>query len=224
METVMASYTLILGTKNWSSWSLRPYLALCATGAPFDEMVVPLNRPETRSEILKHSPSAKVPALRIEENGRIYTVFDSLAICETLAERHPEARLWPTDSEARAQARSISAVMHSSFPDLRATLSMDFARTVPTPTLSDAVSSQISEIISYWQDALDRFGHGGFLFGDFSIADCMYAPVVSRFRTYGVTLSDPLKAYSSRVLDLPAMRRWEDASRAEIAAGLAEPR
>jgi glutathione S-transferase len=224
METAMARYTLILGTKNWSSWSLRPYLALCAIGTPFDEVVIQLNRPETRSEILKYSPSAKVPALRIEENGRSYVVFDSLAICEILAERHPEAQLWPADGEARAQARSISAVMHSSFADLRATLSMDFARTLPTPTFSDAVRSQISEIMAYWQDALDRFGHGRFLFGDFSIADCMYAPVVSRFRTYGVVLPDALKAYSSRVWELPAMRKWDEASRAEIAAGLAEPR
>ncbi len=220
----MATYTLILGTKNWSSWSLRPYLALCATGVPFEEVVIPLNTPQSRAEILKHSPSGKVPALHIEEAGRGYTVFDSLAICETLAERHPEARLWPSDPEARAQARSISAVMHSSFPDLRATLSMDFGRTVPTPALSDAVRSQIAEIISYWQSALDRYGRGRFLFGDFSIADCMYAPVVSRFRTYGIELPADVAGYSARMFELPAMLRWADASRAEIAAGLANPR
>ncbi|MGD0190250.1 MAG: glutathione S-transferase family protein [Rhizomicrobium sp.] len=218
----MARYTLILGTKNWSSWSLRPYLALCATGERFDEVVVQLDRPETRAEILKYSPSAKVPALRIEENGRSYTVFDSLAICETLAERHPQARLWPSGAEARAQARSISAVMHSSFPDLRAALPMDFARTLPTPALGDAVKSQISEITSYWQDVLDRSGEGRFLFGDFSIADCMYAPVVSRFRTYGIALPDSLKAYCTRICELPGMRNWEEDSRAEIAAGKAE--
>jgi glutathione S-transferase len=220
----MANYTLILGTKNWSSWSLRPWLALHAVGQPFGEVVIPLNRPETRTEILKHSPSGKVPALRIEDDGRSYTVFDSFAICETLAERHPEARLWPSDPEARAQARSISAVMHSSFPDLRATLSMDFARRHPTPALNDTVRSQIAEITGYWQSALDRYGHGGFLFGAFSIADCIYAPVVSRFRTYGIELPDAVEAYCGRIFQLPAMRAWEDASRAEIDAGLAEPR
>ena len=199
----MANYTLILGTKNWSSWSLRPWLALSATGQPFDEIVIPLNRPETRAEILKHSPSARVPALRIEEGGHSYTVFDSLAICETLAERHPDARLWPSEPEARAQARAISAVMHSSFPELRATLYMDFARRHPTPVLSDAVMNQISDISGYWQSALDRFGHGGFLFGEFSIADCMYAPVVSRFRTYGIALPQALEDYCERMFRLP---------------------
>src|SRR5215469_6537682 len=116
----MAKYTLSLGTKNWSSWSLRPWLALRATGQSFDEIVIQLNRPETHERILEHSPSGKVPALRIQETGRELLVFDSLAICETLAERHPEAQLWPTEGEARAFARSISAVMHSSFAELRA--------------------------------------------------------------------------------------------------------
>ena len=220
----MAKYTLILGTKNWSSWSLRPWLALSATGQPFDEVVIPLNRPETRAEILKYSPSAKVPTLRIEDGGHTITVFDSLAICETLAERHPEARLWPSDPETRAQARSISAVMHSSFPELRAMLSMDFARKLPTPALSDAVKGQIAEIIAYWQSALDRYGRDGFLFGEFSIADCMYAPVVSRFRTYGIALPGAIEGYCDRMFQLPAMRQWEEASRAEIDAGVAGPR
>ncbi len=219
----MAKYTLILGTKNWSSWSLRPYLALCATKQPFDEIVIALNQPGTREEILKHSPSAKVPALKIEENGSRYTVFDSLAICETLAERHPEAQLWPSGAEAHAQARSISAVMHSSFAELRTTLPMDFARNIATPVLNDSVKGQIAEIVAYWQSALDRYGKGSFLFGDFSIADCMYAPVVSRFRTYGIELPEPLGAYCERMFQLPGMRKWEDAARAEIAAGLAGP-
>ena len=216
----MADYTLILGTKNWSSWSLRPWLALSATGHPFDEVVIPLNRPQTRSEILKYSPSAKVPALRIDDGGRSTIVFDSLAICETLAERHPEARLWPSDPEARALARSISAVMHSGFPELRATLSMDFARKLPTPALSDVVKSQISDIIGYWKIALDGYGRGGFLFGEFSIADCMYAPVVSRFSTYGVDVPERSKAYMEKIWALPAMQTWLKASQKEIAGGL----
>ncbi|HEY5048861.1 MAG TPA: glutathione S-transferase family protein [Rhizomicrobium sp.] len=220
----MAKYTLILGTKNWSSWSLRPWLALCATGHPFEEVVIGLNQPQTHAEILKHSPSGKVPALRIEQDGRAATVFDSLAICETLAERHPEARLWPSDPTARAQARSVSAVMHSGFAELRTTLSMDFARKLSTPPLTETVKGQIAEIIAYWQAALERYGRDGFLFGEFSVADCMYAPVVSRFRTYAIALPPALDAYSARMFQLPAMRQWEAASRAEIAAGVAGPR
>jgi len=220
----MAKYTLILGTKNWSSWSLRPYLAMLATGQPFEERVIALNRPGTRAEILKYSPAARVPVLVIEEDGRSYSVFDSLAICETLADRHPEARLWPADAQARAQARSISAVMHSSFPELRATLPMDFGRTHSTPVLTDALKGQIEEILSYWQSAFDRFGHGRFLFGDFTIADCMYAPVLSRFRTYGIALPESLRAYSDRMFQLPGMRNWDSAARAEIESGQADPR
>jgi glutathione S-transferase len=220
----MAKYILIVGTKEWSSWSLRPYLALRATGHPFEEIVIRLNRPETRAEILKHSPSGKVPALGIEENGRSTVVFDSLAICETLAERHSEARLWPSEPDARTFARSISAVMHSGFAELRAMLSMDFARKLPTPPLTDIVKGQIDEICGYWQSALDRYGRDRFLFGEFSIADCMYAPVVSRFRTYGIELPPVLAAYCERIFQLPGMRSWADASQAEVAAGHAEPR
>lgn len=218
----MPAYTLIVGTKNWSSWSLRPWLALRATGQPFEEIVIRLNQPDSKTNILKHSPSGKVPALRIEEGRATTTVFDSLAICETLAERHPDAHLWPSDSRARAEARAISAVMHSSFPDLRATLSMDFARKIPTPDLGDAVKAQIAEIQGYWQAALDRYGRNRFLFGDFSIADCMYAPVVSRFHTYGIALPRPLQDYASRMLELPGMQDWMAASKAEVEAGLAE--
>jgi glutathione S-transferase len=218
-----ARYTLIVGTKNWSSWSLRPYLALRATGAAFEEIVVQLRRAESmRAEILKYTPSGRVPGLRIEESGTSFTVFDSLAICETLAERHPDAGLWPHDPGARAQARSISAVMHSSFAQLRATLSMDFVRQLPAPSLSDDVNEQIAEITGYWENARERFGRSGdFLFGRFSIADCMYAPVVSRFRTYGITLSPALSAYSDSVFALPAMRDWWNAAQAEVDKGLA---
>lgn len=219
----MAAYTLVLGTKNWSSWSLRPYLALRATQAPFEEIVIRLNRPDTRAEILRHSPAGRVPILKMQGDGAATTVFDSLAICETLAERHPEARLWPSEVNARASARSISAVMHSSFAELRATLPMDFARRLPTPSLSDTVKLQIEEILGYWQSSLERFGHRGFLFGDFSIADCMFAPVVSRFRTYGIEMPKAVGAYSERMFALPAMRDWEGASKSEIAAGLAGP-
>lgn len=217
-----ARYTLILGTKNWSSWSLRPYMAMRATGAPFEEVVIALRRTETsatRQEILKHSPTGRVPVLKIDENGRTATVWDSLAICETLAERHPEAKLWPDEAGARAQARSYAAEMHSDFADLRDQLTMEFARTLPAPALSDAAREQIARIVEAWTQALSAHG-GGFLFGRFCVADCMYAPVVSRFLTYGIALPPEAKAYCERMMALPAMQDWGRAAKAEVDAGL----
>lgn len=219
-----ARYTLILGTKSWSSWSLRPWLAMRATGAAFDEIVVALRKPESKSEILKHSPAGRVPILKIEENGQATTVFDSLAICETLAERHREAGLWPDDAQARAVARSYAAEMHSGFVPLRATLPMDIARTLPTPELGDDVKADIARILDAWSAALNRYGaDGGFLFGRFSIADCMYAPVVSRFRTYGIALPKITQAYSERVFALPAMADWIGAAQRESEAEPSAP-
>lgn len=181
-----ARYTLIIGTRNWSSWSLRPYMALVATGQPFETMVLRLRTPETREAILKLSPSGKVPALKIDGEE---TVWDSLAICETLAERHPQSGLLPADSRARAMARSYAAEMHSGFPDLRDQLGMDYARRLPMPELRPETRQQLGRIVESWDEALKTYGHdGGFLFGRFSLADCMYAPVVSRFRTYNVAL------------------------------------
>jgi glutathione S-transferase len=215
-------YTLILGTKDWSSWSLRPYLALRHIGFAFDEQLVALRRDTTSPEILGFSPAGRVPVLRIEENGVSYIVWDSLAICETLADRHPGAKLWPDDSRTRAMARAYAAEMHSGFPDVRDQLSMDFARRLPLPVLRDATKAQIARILSAWNEALAEHGNdGGFLFGRFSIADCMYAPVVSRFVTYGVDMSPPVDAYIVRMMELPAMRDWGKAAHAEVAAGLA---
>jgi glutathione S-transferase len=215
-------YTLVIGTKNWSSWSLRPYLALRATGASFEEIVIPLRQPETPDLIKRHSPAGRVPILKIEDGGRTHVVWDSLAICETLAERHPNATLWPDDPFVRAHARSLAAEMHSGFPDLREQLSMDFVRRLPMPDLRDATKAQIARILEAWTAALSRHGKdGGFLFGRFSIADCMYGPVVSRFMTYGVERPEIVKAYCARMFELPAMRDWQNASKAEIESGLA---
>jgi glutathione S-transferase len=217
-------YTLVLGTKNWSSWSLRPYLAMRATAVPYEEIVIRLRRqesPSTRDAILQHSPAGRVPVLKIEENGRTTTVWDSLAICETLAERHPQAKLWPDDPATRAIARSYAAEMHSGFPDLREQLTMEFARTLPLPELRDATKAQIERILQAWSEALARHD-GGFLFGRFSVADCMYAPVVSRFLTYGVTLPDAARGYCERMMALPAMQDWGRAAKAEVDAGLPE--
>jgi glutathione S-transferase len=219
----MAAYTLILGTKNWSSWSLRPYMAMRATGAKFEEIGIRLRyseSPTTREQILKHSPAGKVPVLKIAESGRVTTVWDSLAICETLAERHPEAKLWPDDAEQRALARSYAAEMHSGFPDLREQLTMEFARTLPTPALRDTTKAQIARIIEAWTQVLNDNGADGFLFGRLSVVDCMYAPVVSRFLTYGIALPPVAKVYCERMMALPAMQDWGRAAKAEVDAGL----
>ena len=217
-----ARYTLVVGTKNWSSWSLRPYMALRATGEPFEEVFVRLRQqPLTSDEIRKHSKAGRVPILKIEENGKSATVWDSLAICETLAERHPAASLWPADPFVRAEARSYTAEMHSGFPDLRDQLSMDFARRLPMPVLREETKAQIARIVDAWSSALVRFGaEGGFLFGGFSIADCMYAPVVSRFVTYDVPVPDIVGAYIKRIMALPAMKEWGEAAQREIEAGI----
>jgi glutathione S-transferase len=216
----MMAYTLVVGTRNWSSWSLRPWLAMKATGAPFEEITVRLRQPQSKDEILRYSPAGKVPVLKILEGGREHLVWDSLAICETLAERHPDAKLWPDDPFARAEARAFAAEMHSGFPDLRDQLSMDIARRVPTPDLRDETKTQIARIIEAWSDALSRHP-GGFLFGRFSIADCMYAPVCSRFVTYAIETPKPVSDYIGRIMALPAMQEWAKAARAEVDGGIA---
>ena len=211
-----ARYTLTIGNKNLSSWSLRPWLAMKMAKIPFEEMLITLRTSESKARILQSSPSGKVPALRIEEGGASSTVWDSLAICETLAERHPEARLWPEDGNARAQARSLAAEMHSGFPELRKTLSMDIVARHPTPALDDSVQADIARIIAIWTGALAAAGaRGGFLFGGFSIADAFYAPVVTRFETYGIHLPAVAQAYAQRVLALKPMQEWLKAAKAE---------
>jgi glutathione S-transferase len=211
-----ARYTLYIGNKNLSSWSLRPWLAMKTAGLPFDEVRITLDTPKTKAEILATSPSGKVPALTIEENGTSQTIWDSLAICETLNERHPEARLWPENAGRRAHARSIVAEMHSGFPDLRRALSMEIAARYPTPALEDKVQADIARIIAIWTSALDRHdGDGGFLFGRFTIADAFFAPVVTRFETYSIHLPAVAQAYAQRVLALPAMHEWTADAKAE---------
>jgi glutathione S-transferase len=218
----MAHYTLILGTKDWSSWSLRPYLAMRATGAPFAEIVVPLRQGDSRDRIVQHSKAGKVPVLNIEEDGETITIWDSLAICETLAERHPDAKLWPDDAHIRATARAYAAEMHSGFAAMRNKLSMDFVRRLPTPELDEATRNDITRVIEAWTLALKQHGDkGGFLFGRFSIADAMYAPVVSRFRTYGIDVPGGVRGYMDRMFALPAMRDWAEASQKEVDAGMA---
>lgn len=208
----MSELTLVVGSKNYSSWSLRPYLALAHTGQPFREVLVPLDQPDTAAKIAQHSPSGRVPALR---HGSLL-IWDSLAICEYLAETFPQARLWPQDKEARALARSVTAEMHSSFSALRQNMTMDIRSRKPGQGRAPGVAEDIARIQALWNDCRARFGQGGpFLFGNFTIADAFYAPVVTRFVTYGVELDAVGRAYSDAVLELPALKAWSEAARSE---------
>jgi glutathione S-transferase len=213
-----APYTLVIGDKNFSSWSLRPWLAMKVAGIPFDEVAVRLYQLDTTATIRAHSGAGRVPVLKFAENGETRTVWDSLAICETLAERHPQARLWPADAASRSHARSITAEMHSGFPDVRRQLSMDITARHPTPELEKATRDQVDRIVAIWTDALSRHHDGGFLFGHFSIADAFYAPVVTRFATYSVPLPAAAADYCQFVNALPAMREWTEAAHAEAAS------
>jgi len=205
----MSGLTLVVGSKRFSSWSLRPWLALRHTGLPFTETVIELYRPESKAEILKHNPAGKVPVL-IDGDLR---VWDSLAIIEYLAELAPEAGLWPEDRAARAVARSMSAEMHSGFPALREHMSMDLLANKPGEGRDPGALADAARITAVWREARTRFGAGGpFLLGRFSAADCMYAPVVTRFKTYALELDPVCRAYADAVLAWPALREWTDAA------------
>jgi glutathione S-transferase len=214
---VATSYTLVIGDKNISSWSLRPWIALKAGRIPFGEERVRLRQPDSKAEILRLSPSGKVPALKTE-NG---IVWDSLAILEYLAEHHPECRLWPQDAEPRAAARSISAEMHSGFLSLRNDMSMDLLARLPSPPMTAALEADIRRTVAIWHDARTRFGKGGpFLFGTFTNADAMFAPVATRFRTYGVDVSGfgddgTAQAYAEAILAMPELAEWAEGAIAE---------
>lgn len=218
------AYELVIGDKAYSSWSLRPWLAMRRFGIPFTEVNVPLRVPDRRSGILRHSPSGKVPALKTEGG----TIWDSLAILEFLAEAHPDRPWWPRERFARALARSVSAEMHSGFAALRQHLPMDFVSVRPLPEVPQEVEWDLRRLVAIWHDCRARFGGGdGFLFGAFGIADAMYAPVASRLRTYGVDLAafgddGTAAAYRDAVLAMPEMAQWGQGARAELAARASE--
>jgi len=204
--------TLIIANRNYSSWSLRPWLTLKAAGVEFDEVLVQLGTPETEAAIRRWSPSGRVPAFR---DGDI-VVWDSLAICEHVAETHPDAALWPSDPVARATARSVTAEMHSGFTSLRNHMTMNIRASYPGAGRGEGVDGDIARITAIWNDCRARFGGGGdLLFGHFTIADAFYAPVVSRFRTYGVTPAGAAADYMEAVWGLPAMQDWVEKARAE---------
>ncbi|MEO3427561.1 glutathione S-transferase family protein [Pelagibius sp. CAU 1746] len=212
----MTGYTLIpkliLGNKTYSSWSLRGWLPVRQAGLDVTEVVIPLRRPETRAEILKHSPTGKVPTLIADDEP----IWDSLAIAETLAERFPDKGLWPAGARARQVARSVTAEMHSGFPALRRDLPMDLGRHHPGHRIGAETQADIGRICDIWRDCRANFGGGGdFLFGDFCIADAFYAPVVTRFRTYDVTLDAVCEAYCAAVTAHPWMQEWSAAAAEE---------
>lgn len=212
----MAEFTLVIGNKNYSSWSLRGWLMARIAGVEFDEVVVPLDLPETQAGIRKYSPSGKVPVLL----HRGLTIWESLAIAEYLNDLKPEAWVWPPAVAARAHARAIAAEMHAGFAELRANMPMNIRGSYPGKGMTPAVRADIERITGLWRDTRKRFAGAapkddGFLFGAFCAADAMYAPVVTRFMTYGVQLDSDAAAYCAAVLNHPPMKEWCEAARNE---------
>jgi glutathione S-transferase len=183
---------------------MRPWVAATAFGIPFTEVRVLLDQPDTASNIARFSHAGRVPVLLAGD----MTIWDSLAICEYLAEQFPDKHMWPADVAARAMARSVVAEMHSGFTGLRSAMSMNIKASLPGRGRTADAQADIGRVCEIWEECLSRFGHHNFLFGDFSIADAFYAPVVMRFKTYGVALAPALQAYCDRVQAHPAVARW----------------
>jgi glutathione S-transferase len=205
---------LVIGNKNYSSWSMRPWLAMRAAGIAFEEVFIPLytDNKADKDRILSFSRAGKVPTL---VDGDV-TVWDSLSIIEYLAERFPDAKLWPQDRAARAYARSISAEMHSGFLPLRRECGMNLHRPVGAVTLSADAQANVARVQEIWTECRDRHGKSGpYLFGAFTAADAMYAPVVHRFRTYAIGVSPQVQAYMDTMMALPAFAEWTKAGLAE---------
>lgn len=203
---------LILGNKNYSSWSFRPWIGMKVAGVSFDEEVISLNAPDFKARVGSVSGTGKVPVL-IDGDVR---VWESLAILEYVAEKFPSARLWPEEQPARAHARVISSEMHAGFVPLRRLCPMNMWRPVKRRELTAEVAANVARIDAMWTDCRARFGRGGpFLFGTFGAADAMFAPVVSRFYTYAVSVGPASKAYMAAVMDLPAWAAWQEAGRRE---------
>jgi len=203
----MAALKLAIGNKNYSSWSMRPWLALRANDIPFAETLIPLytDNPADKEQILSFSRAGKVPVLVDGET----VVWDSLAIIEYIAERYPEKKLWPDDAAARAHARSVCAEMHSGFVALRSECGMNLHRPIRPVTLSADAKANVARIEEIWRECRARHGaKGPFLFGGFGAADAMYAPVVHRFRTYAIDVAPDTKAYMETMMALPAFQEW----------------
>ena len=195
--------TLYVGSKRYSSWSMRPYLALAHAGAPFETRTIVLDQPDSKAEITKVNPAGWVPVLY---DGEL-AIWDSLAICEYVAELVPAAQLWPADRTQRARARSMSAEMHSGFAALRRAMPMDVCSSKPGVGHTAEALADAGRVMAIWREQLARSG-GPFLFGAFTIADAMFAPVTTRFTTYGVELDEPSRAYVAAIAGLPAFKTW----------------
>ena len=206
----MAPLTLVIGNKNYSSWSLRPWLFMKHVGLEFEEILVPLDTPDTREQIDRYTPSGRVPVLR---QGTL-CVWDSLAICECVAEISGKG--WPQAREARAVARAVCAEMHSGFITLRSMWPMNARARNRRTALTVALEADVERIDESWNDCRGRFGGGGpWLFGEYSVADAMYAPVVLRFNTYGARISQTARWYMASVLEDPALQEWLQAAKQE---------
>jgi glutathione S-transferase len=212
----MADFTVVIGNKNYSSWSLRGWLMARIANIEFEEILIPLDLPETQPTIRKHSPAGRVPILL----HRGLAIWESIAIAEYLNDLKPEAGLWPAAEAARAHARSISAEMHAGFLDLRNNMPMNIRASYPGKGMTPQVRADIERITGLWRDCRKRFAGAaakdeGFLFGTISAADAMYAPVVTRLRTYGVKLDSDSEAYCTAVLGYPPMKAWIDDAKNE---------
>jgi glutathione S-transferase len=210
-STGPGGFKLIIANKNYSSWSMRPWVAMTAFGIPFEEVRIALDKPDTSAKIAQYAKSGRLPVLLADR----ITIWDSLAICEYLAERFPEKSMWPTDTLARAMARCICAEMHSGFGGLRNAMAMNIRGRFPGKGRTPEAQGDIGRICEIWEECLSHFGHHDFLFGDFSIADAYFAPVVTRFQTYDVFLGAALQGYMERVLAHPAVARWISQALAE---------
>lgn len=203
---------LIIGNKNYSSWSLRAWLLLSSHRVPFEEVRVPLDQADTRRSLLHYTEAAKVPVL---QDGDL-TVRDSLAICEYVSEQYLQGGGWPSTVQARAEARSCSAEMHSGFPGIRGRLPMNCRATRRRIPLDTALEEEVARVDRIWSSSRETWSGGGpWLFGEFSIADCMFAPVACRFKTYGISISDTAAQYMRSILDHEAMGEWIQQARAE---------
>lgn len=209
------SLTLLIGDKTYSSWSLRAALALELTGAAYAEQLITLNRPDTRTRILQHSPTGKVPLLICDDGA----IWDSLAIAEYLAECFPAAQLWPAARDARVLARSACAEMHSGFVALRSHLPMDLKRNQALSEIPADAVADIQRICALWAECRQRFGKAGaFLFGQPTLADAFFAPVAARLRSYQVALPAEAAAYVETIYQWPAFQRWYQAAQEEYLA------
>lgn len=205
----MSAFTLVIGNRNYSSWSLRGWLAASLCGIDFETVLVRLSEPDSHAALLGHSPAGRVPVLKHGER----VVWDSLAIIEYLAELCPEPGLWPADPSARAMARSIAAEMHAGFGALRSHMPMNLRKALPGRGRGPGVAEDIARVGAIWRELRDRSGaNGPFLFGRYSAADAMYTPVASRFRTYGVELDPVCQSYVEAVLAWPAFLAWQAAA------------